>query len=70
MGFLIEMHDCSLNFVDDTKTCVQLFLTDYFGTKTSVAYVFTAETQEEVLEKKNYYLEQMLNVIKENAEWT
>lgn len=69
MGFTIETHDCSHKFLDDTKTCVELFLEDYFGNKTSVVHAFTAETEEEVTERKDYYIDFLLNHIKKNTKW-
>lgn len=67
--FNVRTHDCSHEFSNGLKTCVQLFFKGFSKDELCLTYGYTSETQEEVELRKDFYIDSLVKRMKENIEW-
>jgi hypothetical protein len=65
----IEAYDVSHKWADDTKTTVFLRLYDHLDRSTTISYVHTDDTVDEVYKNKSEYKAMLIQAIVDHAEW-
>jgi len=66
-GLYVKYLDVKHKWLDDTKTTVELVAKLFGGTEVVIAYVHTSDSISEAEQKKEYYLDVMLETIKMGA---